>query len=324
MKPKGLPLVLGLSAASAAAQVPAIDHTPVACVWADRYSEITARLVPFSETVPVAVRVYFRAADASSWSYLELTPGPGGAVVGALPKPDARSREITYYLQAMDPGGIVRTPEYLAAVVARPELCTDPGRLAKAAEVPTPNVQKGPPVALASVSRSGNAKWILLGALGAGAAGAGIAVATHSSVSQPATIPSGIYSGPLDAFTQETQSSTEGGCFFMFTTEPGTITLTIGPGSASSGSFSFRGGSLVGGGPNCNGSPMPAPLSGAFESLLVQGTSISGTVVVGSWTFALVGRLIDNSLRGTLSVSGGAPSLTWSVARALFNASRSP
>jgi hypothetical protein len=313
---KGLPIILLVAAPSAGAADFVVDHTPVACMLAGKYAEIDARLPPGTATK--SVRVYFRAANASYWSSVEMKAA-GDVLRAALPKPPSDSREVYYYLEARDFSlGATRSTEYLAEVVAHPDLCADRARLAKALDSASPVVEKGPAVALVHAQGSGSsAKWIVLGALGAGAA-AGIA--TRAGHPAPLAVPNGTYKGTMTDYFQSAQSNCD---FWQVTHAAGTISITVS-GSAGSASFSYASAGLLG---NATTSSCPAPpmnpIVGQFSSLTVNAAKITGTTNAAFQSFTLTASLVNGSLEGAIAVNGGPPGYSWSAATATFNAPQS-
>jgi hypothetical protein len=104
-----------------AAQVLTIDHKQVGCVVAERFPVISARIGP---TVSLGrARVYFRAAAAPHWYFVEMK-AQGDQYVAALPKPKKSTTKIEYYVEAMSVAfAPSRTAEYAPDVVPPPGAC---------------------------------------------------------------------------------------------------------------------------------------------------------------------------------------------------------
>jgi len=100
---------------SAQSQGVSIEHKPVACVVADRFPLVEARVEPAAKVA--RARVLFRAAGTPDWYFVEMKPEKG-VFHGTLPKPLKATKQIEYYIDAMDQGMEERrTAEYAPAVV---------------------------------------------------------------------------------------------------------------------------------------------------------------------------------------------------------------
>jgi hypothetical protein len=308
---KGLPIVLVASASAGAAE---IDHPPVACILEHKLSEIEAQVRPAG----ASARVYFRGNNAPYWSSVAMT-GPGEGQKAVLPKAESGAREMYYYIEAKDASGASRTTEFLAEVVAKKELCPDPARLAKAVEGPSPAVERGSQVTLThSEGGSGKGRWIAIGVLAAGAAGTGVAVASHSQTPGP-TIPNGTYHATLAGYNEVTLSN----CNFTLTVPAGgTLTITVS-GDTATATFDL-GQQVTFLGPTSSACPLPTapPLSGSFASLTVKGTGIGGATSLGSETLTLTASVENGVLQGTIDLKGGPPQYAWTGASVPFSATR--
>lgn len=312
------PLVLLSSVPALAVEAPLIEHTPVACMLSGKYPVIEARLLPAGTTAKTA-RVRFRSDNVPYWSSVAMR-AEGNALRGVLLKPSSSSREVYYFIEVSDPAfPTTKTPEYLSQVVSKPNLCPDPRGVATALDSASPVVEKGEGVSVTHPSQSGGgkAKWVVLGALGAGAAGAGIALSGHSTTSS--AIPNGAYTGTLDGYVQSGFST----CFVQLNVNPGKITITVS-GTSATASFAFGDrfsyGSVT---PTCPAPAEPPPLTGQFATLIVIGTSIGGSVNIDSRSFALSGTFDSSNIRGSLQVSGGPVGFSWSASQATFDAAKS-
>lgn len=110
-----------LSAISAfAAPAADIEHAPVACVAAEKFPRLEARVSP-TETV-AAVRLVFQGQTAD-WYSVAMKP-EGAVFVGVLPKPKKELKSFRYYIEVTDKAmGTNRTAEYTAAVVDSTSAC---------------------------------------------------------------------------------------------------------------------------------------------------------------------------------------------------------
>jgi hypothetical protein len=101
----------------------AITFEPVTCFVAGEFPLLDAGITP-AENIARS-RVYFRAAQGSSFYYIEMTQ-EGGQFFGKLPRPRVEASPITYYLQATTTEFVEsQTPEIEAIVVAKKEDCGD-------------------------------------------------------------------------------------------------------------------------------------------------------------------------------------------------------
>jgi hypothetical protein len=101
----------------------AITFEPVTCFVAGEFPLLDAGIVP-AENIARS-RVYFRAAQGSTFYYIEMTQ-ESGTFFGKLPRPRVEASPITYYLQATTTEFVEsQTPEIEAVVVAKKEDCGD-------------------------------------------------------------------------------------------------------------------------------------------------------------------------------------------------------
>ena len=106
------------------AQGPVIDHSAAACMAAERFPQLEARI-----TEPDAIsraRVQFRG-EGGPWYFVDMKRA-GDVFTGVLPKPKKSLKTIHYYIEATDRQFRVnRTQEFAASVVPRPR-CAPTGR----------------------------------------------------------------------------------------------------------------------------------------------------------------------------------------------------
>jgi Carboxypeptidase regulatory-like domain len=113
---------------SAPANATNIQHDPVACVVAGQFPLFDARIEPAASVA--RARVYFKAAQAEAWYYVEMTPAEAG-FVGKLPRPKLEASPIHYYITATTMEfGEGRTDETEAIVVAEAKDCPDDKKVA--------------------------------------------------------------------------------------------------------------------------------------------------------------------------------------------------
>jgi hypothetical protein len=103
-----------------------VEHTPPACVLAEKASRIVACVVPRSR--PASLRVVFRAEGGQAW-YSATLRSDVPCYAGLLPRPNRVTSGISYFVEAEGRDGEkARTPDYEVTVVADPAAC--PGRVA--------------------------------------------------------------------------------------------------------------------------------------------------------------------------------------------------
>jgi hypothetical protein len=101
----------------------AITFEPVTCFVAGEFPLLDAGILPVENVA--RSRVYFRAAQGSSFYYVEMTQ-EAGTFFGKLPRPRVEASPITYYLQATTTEfEESQTPEIEAVVVEKKEECGD-------------------------------------------------------------------------------------------------------------------------------------------------------------------------------------------------------
>lgn len=169
-----------LSAISAfAAPAADIEHAPVACVAAEKFPRLEARVAP-AESV-AAVRLVFQGQTAD-WYSVAMKP-EGAVFAGVLPKPKKDLKSLRYYIEVTDKAmGTNRTAEYTAAVVDSAGACK--GKLMAVGLASASVILQGPagvaalPAGFASsgvVAGSAAGSGSAVGAAGAGGgAGGGI------------------------------------------------------------------------------------------------------------------------------------------------------
>ena len=139
-------------------------------------------------------RVYFRAAQGSSFYYIEMTQETG-RFFGKLPRPRVEASPITYYLQATTTEfEESQTPEIEAIVVEKKEDCGDRKVAAYGppGEVTVFSAATGAAIAPAGFAAGGAAiaaGTIALIAGGAAAAGIGVGVITNPPDPTPSPTP---------------------------------------------------------------------------------------------------------------------------------------
>lgn len=189
-------VALAVSSVGSAEAAITIDHKQVGCVVAGRFPRISARIGPIANVA--RARVYFRAAGAGNWYFVDMRP-EGEMFYGALPKPKPTTRQIEYYVQAVDESSAESRTQDYSPVVAGAAECDKKGlvstaSLAKAkvvvhgtaspAEVASGSgaasagaVAAAAPAGFAAAGIVGVTTGVSAGVVVAGIAGAGAAVA---------------------------------------------------------------------------------------------------------------------------------------------------
>ena len=171
-------VVSAVVAAPAAAEGPAIEHQPLACVVAGRFPKLEARFAP-ADAIARA-RVQFQAEGTRHWYGVAMKPA-GPAFSAVLPQPKKSLKAYRYYLEVTDTAlATSRTPEYSTTVAGNASACADKkvaGGLGSAAV--TLEVPAGAPSVPGGFSATGLTAVGAVGAAGVAgvAGGAGTAVA---------------------------------------------------------------------------------------------------------------------------------------------------
>lgn len=205
----------------ARAQPLQIRHEPVACFMAERYPQIDACIEPASGVGQA--RVYFRAEDGPRWSFVEMKP-VGSCYRAVLPPPQTATPRVVYYVSAtaLDRREARTTPQR-ATVVTEDKACTGrvgPFLSGAAVAVGGSTLPSGFIGSEGPVSHT--AKTVVAAIVGAGAVGAGVALAAHSSAATPTT-------APPDTTTPQTPASTSTTILAPPTTTTTTTTTTVPP-----------------------------------------------------------------------------------------------
>ena len=168
---------LVLLASSAPAVLPAsIDHKAVACVVADRFPRLEARLIPV-DTVGRA-RVFFRTEGTPAW-YAVAMKREGDVYAAALPKPKKSLRQFRYYVEIADTSmATSRTEEYLTDVVSGTGGCSK-GMMATALSTAA-SILLEVPVGAAAIPAGFSSAGVVAAAAGSTATAAGGSAAASS------------------------------------------------------------------------------------------------------------------------------------------------
>lgn len=338
----GLRLLVLLTASSAQAQTPRIDHQPVACAAAEKFPRFEARFAQ-AETVATA-RVVFQG-QSPEW-YSVAMKSEGAAFVGVLPKPKKSLKSFRYFIEVTDKAlGTDRTADYTTSVVDSSSACKGKvmaGALGSASVLlhgPAGVVALPPGFASSGVVVVGSATGSSAGAAGAagsaaggggglgtgaivgivagaGAAAAGVAVAAGKSGDKGPSETS--YTGPFNAPLSLTQNNT---CFYTYVLS-GTMTVTLehsnGPATGQARASPTAALTSEAGGPSCNGgaSLFPPTLSWGVcaitgtASNLACSTTSSITGVTFSFSGALSGDVISGMVTYTRMNQGPGPTDT--------------
>src|SRR6266511_4326852 len=94
-------LAMVLAPLTATAEGPSIDHAPVACVVAEQFPRMGARIAPPASVARATL--HFRSAAGGAW-YLVAMKAQGETFEGVLPKPRKSLKTFAYYIEAADTG----------------------------------------------------------------------------------------------------------------------------------------------------------------------------------------------------------------------------
>jgi len=171
------------------AEGPVIDHSAVACMVAERFPQLEARLGD-----PDAIgraRVQFRG-EGGPWYFVNMTRS-GEVFTGVLPKPKKSLKTIRYYIEATDRQFRVnRTQEFAASVVPEPMMCADKKMMAGVASAAPASLIVGGPSG-AAVVPAGFSSSGVVAAPAATAAGASAGAAGGGGIGTAAVV--GIVAG---------------------------------------------------------------------------------------------------------------------------------
>lgn len=265
------------------AQGPVIDHSAVACMVAEKFPQLEARI-----TEPDAIsraRVQFRGVGGP-WYFVEMKRS-GGVFTGVLPKPKKSLKTISYYIEATDrqfPDS--RTQEFAASVVPQATLCADGKMMAGVAS--TASVMVGSPAGAAAVPAGFSPAGVA--SVGSSATAAGASAGSGGGIGTAATV--GIIAGGA-AVAGVAVAASAGGDSAATTTAPvagatTTTTLAGAPppttlpsgGSATSYTGPFAGQRLVTGISQLPGCESTTTTFVGSIKLTLQASS--GTTVTGS------------------------------------------
>jgi hypothetical protein len=170
----------------------AINFDAVTCFVAGQFPLLDAAIEPMPNVA--RSRVYFRAAQGSSFYYIEMTQDQG-RFFGKLPRPRIEASPITYYIQATTTEfEESQTPEIEAIVVEKKEDCGDRkvAAFGPPGEVTVFSSATGAAIAPAGFAAGGAAiaaGTVALVAGGAAAAGIGVGVITNPPEPTPEPTP---------------------------------------------------------------------------------------------------------------------------------------
>jgi len=170
----------------------AINFDAVTCFVAGEFPLLDALIEPVANVA--RGRTYFRAAQGSSFYYVEMTQEQG-KFFGKLPRPRVEASPITYYIQATTTEfEESQTPEIEAIVVEKKEECGDRKVAAYGppGEVTVFSAATGAAISPAGFAAGGAAiaaGTVALIAGGAAAAGIGVGVITNPPEPTPSPTP---------------------------------------------------------------------------------------------------------------------------------------
>jgi hypothetical protein len=153
----------------------AIDHKEVACIVGDRYPRLDACFQPAGELGNA--KVNFRAGDKGPWYAVDLMP-EGSCHIAYLPKPLEATREIQYYVAAVDKAFNERQqPETAPDTAYRARVVRNQGECERMRAVAASVTKLAKPIVVAA-ARTGMGAPAVLGALLVGFSQEGVILAT--------------------------------------------------------------------------------------------------------------------------------------------------
>jgi hypothetical protein len=169
----------------------AITHDPVACVLADRFPQLQARLDPADRVA--GARVFFRPPDGGHW-YTVRMKQDAATFRALLPRPTESLKSFVYYIEATGADqGTVRTEECAPIVAKGAAACQ--GRMVAAAlatgEVAL-ETAAGAPAVPAGFSAAGVVATTAAAAVVGGATAAGTTAATGGGMSTTLVVAGGV------------------------------------------------------------------------------------------------------------------------------------
>ena len=171
--PGGLVLVAFSAPAAFSAS---IDHKAVACVVADRFPRLEARLDPVDAVG--RARVFFRTEGTPAW-YAVAMKREGDVFAAALPKPKKDLKRFRYYVEMADTSmATSRTEEYLTEVVSGGGGCSK-GMMASALST-VASILLEVPLGAAAIPAGFSSAGVVAAAAGSTAAAAGGSAAASS------------------------------------------------------------------------------------------------------------------------------------------------
>ena len=119
-----------------------IEHSPPACLLAEKTPRLVACLQPRSQRA--ALRVLFRAEGDGAW-YASPLRSDVPCYTGLLPRPSRALGRVVYVIEAEGPEGRTRTPEFAVPVARTPAACAGRPRLWQPAAAPRGRRLRGAP-----------------------------------------------------------------------------------------------------------------------------------------------------------------------------------
>lgn len=157
----------------------AIDHKEVACIVGDRYPRLDACFQPAGDLGNA--KVNFRAGDQGPWYAVDLMP-EGSCHIAYLPKPLETTREIQYYVAAVDKAFNERQqPETAPDAAYRARVVRNQGECDRLKAVAA-SVQKLAKPIVVAAARTGAGAPAVLGALLVGFSQEGVILASAAAV----------------------------------------------------------------------------------------------------------------------------------------------
>lgn len=176
---------LGIALSAFSALGVEVDHKPVDCIVAGKYSRLNACFTPAGSVG--RARLYFKIHASATWYYVDMQ-SEAPCYAGVLPKAKKSlvPQKLQYYIQVFDKSMAEgRSMEYAPTIVASEGECGSDKILAPLSGVGPAAVFPALPAGF--VAGAGATPLVIGGVAAAGAVGTGVALATKGG--DPATAP---------------------------------------------------------------------------------------------------------------------------------------
>ena len=251
------PLGMASPAPGAPVGPPAITHRPLQCLLVGQFPLVEAAITARSGLK--SVRVYFKAHGFADWYYVDMQVHEEARYLGLLPQPLPNTKQVDYYIGALDAGlRSTQTREFAPTVTSGP------------CELP-----KSPLAALVGAAK------IILGGTRAG----------------QVPIPPGFSNAAISAFVDASGAVTTGAALTQ--SGSGTMVSGAGAGSSSGGTAAegaSAGGGTAGGSvaPTAGAGAAPAAgtVAAAGGAVAAGGAALTTALLIGGGAVAAAGAVV--------------------------------